>query len=67
MEVHLIVPIAMEEKLRLRHPRKAARTVGAGVVASINRVMDYPSSCPGLTRASIFLRKNDGLPGQARQ
>jgi hypothetical protein len=28
-------------------------------------------SCPGLTRASIYLRKNpfegDGLPGQARQ
>src|ERR1700716_754740 len=34
MEVHLIVPIAMEEKLRLAI-REGGRTVGAGVVASI--------------------------------
>ena len=34
MEVHLIVPIAMEEKLRFAI-REGGRTVGAGVVASI--------------------------------
>jgi len=34
IEVELIVPIAMEEKAALRHPRRR-RTVGAGVVASI--------------------------------
>src|ERR1700688_4496447 len=34
MEVHLIVPIAMEEKLRSAI-REGGRTVGAGVVASI--------------------------------
>ena len=34
MEVHLIVPIAMEEKLRFAI-REGSRTVGAGVVASI--------------------------------
>src|SRR6184192_754600 len=34
MEVHLIVPIAMEEKLRFTI-REGGRTVGAGVVASI--------------------------------
>jgi len=33
-EVHLIVPIAMEEKLRFAI-REGGRTVGAGVVASI--------------------------------
>ena len=34
MEVELIVPIAMEEKLRFAI-REGGRTVGAGVVASI--------------------------------
>jgi elongation factor Tu len=34
MEVHLIVPIAMEEKLRFA-VREGGRTVGSGVVASI--------------------------------
>jgi elongation factor Tu len=34
MEVNLIVPIAMEEKLRFAI-REGGRTVGAGVVASI--------------------------------
>ena len=34
MEVHLIVPIAMEEKLRFAI-REGGRTVGAGVVAKI--------------------------------
>ncbi len=34
MEVTLIVPIAMEEKLRFAI-REGGRTVGAGVVASI--------------------------------
>jgi elongation factor Tu len=34
MEVHLIVPIAMEEKLRFAI-REGGRTVGAGVVAGI--------------------------------
>ena len=34
MEVHLIVPIAMEEQLRFAI-REGGRTVGAGVVASI--------------------------------
>ncbi|MDP3552694.1 MAG: elongation factor Tu, partial [Methylocystis sp.] len=34
MEVALIVPIAMEEKLRFAI-REGGRTVGAGVVASI--------------------------------
>ena len=34
MEVHLIVPIAMEEKLRFAI-REGGRTVGAGIVASI--------------------------------
>ena len=34
MEVHLIVPIAMEEKLRFAI-REGGRTVGSGVVASI--------------------------------
>jgi elongation factor Tu len=34
MEVHLIVPIAMEEKLRFAI-REGGRTVGAGVVADI--------------------------------
>jgi elongation factor Tu len=34
MEVHLIVPIAMEEKLRFAI-REGGRTVGAGVVVSI--------------------------------
>ena len=34
MEVHLIVPIAMEEKLRFAI-REGGRTVGAGVVAAI--------------------------------
>jgi len=34
MEVELIAPIAMEEKLRFAI-REGARTVGAGVVASI--------------------------------
>ncbi|MGB9350547.1 MAG: EF-Tu/IF-2/RF-3 family GTPase, partial [Pseudolabrys sp.] len=34
MEVHLIVPIAMEEKLRFAI-REGGRTVGAGVVANI--------------------------------
>ncbi|MFM9161753.1 MAG: elongation factor Tu, partial [Methylocystis sp.] len=34
MEVSLIVPIAMEEKLRFAI-REGGRTVGAGVVASI--------------------------------
>ena len=34
MEVHLIVPIAMEEKLRVAI-REGGRTVGAGVVAKI--------------------------------
>ena len=37
MEVHLIVPIAMEEKLRFAI-REGGRTVGAGVVASHHRV-----------------------------
>ena len=37
MEVHLIVPIAMEEKLRFAI-REGGRTVGAGVVASIIEV-----------------------------
>jgi elongation factor Tu len=34
MEVELIAPIAMEEKLRFAS-REGGRTVGAGVVASI--------------------------------
>jgi elongation factor Tu len=34
MEVHLIVPIAMEEKLRFAI-REGGRTVGAGVVSAI--------------------------------
>ena len=34
MEVELIVPIAMEEKLRFAI-REGGRTVGAGVVANI--------------------------------
>ena len=34
MEVHLIVPIAMEEKLRFAI-REGGRTVGAGVVTKI--------------------------------
>ncbi|MEM8812932.1 MAG: elongation factor Tu, partial [Pseudomonadota bacterium] len=34
MEVELIVPIAMEEKLRFAI-REGGRTVGAGVVATI--------------------------------
>ncbi|MEC7177575.1 MAG: elongation factor Tu, partial [Pseudomonadota bacterium] len=34
MEVELIVPIAMEEKLRFAI-REGGRTVGAGVVSSI--------------------------------
>jgi elongation factor Tu len=34
MDVELIVPIAMEEKLRFAI-REGGRTVGAGVVASI--------------------------------
>jgi elongation factor Tu len=34
MEVHLIVPIAMDEGLRFAI-REGGRTVGAGVVASI--------------------------------
>ena len=34
MEVHLIVPIAMEEKLRFAI-REGGRTVGAGVVSKI--------------------------------
>jgi elongation factor Tu len=37
MEVELIVPIAMEEKLRFAI-REGGRTVGAGVVASDHRV-----------------------------
>ena len=34
MEVHLIVPIAMDEKLRFAI-REGGRTVGSGVVVSI--------------------------------
>ena len=37
MDVTLIVPIAMEEKLRFAI-REGGRTVGAGVVAAINDV-----------------------------
>ena len=40
MEVTLIVPIAMEEKLRFAI-REGGRTVGAGVVASHHRVTTW--------------------------
>jgi hypothetical protein len=42
----------------------------AGKDSGLGIVRQYPSSCPGLTRASIDLQKTlvlDGLPGQARQ
>src|SRR4029078_266062 len=43
MEVHLIVPIAMEEKLRFAI-REGGRTVGAGVVARLIEELKFPAS-----------------------
>ena len=53
MEVHLIVPIAMEEKLRFAI-REGGRTVGAGVVASIlNDHRNNPSAPTELKLAQV--------------
>src|ERR1700724_3214163 len=65
MEVHLIVPIAMEEQLRFAI-REGGRTVGAGVVASIIEKGNNPSSCPALCRdttTSFFRRQGRNNPG----
>ena len=66
MEVQLIVPIAMEEKLRFAI-REGGRTVGAGVVAENHRVTNDPSSCPGCkARASATSLTNTWMAGTTR-
>src|SRR5687768_114056 len=63
MEVHLIVPIAMEEKLRFAI-REGGRTVGAGVVASI---IEYRPVAPSRKRARpVFEKRKTGSSVRGR-
>jgi hypothetical protein len=50
---------------RMQNELNQTQRMAQAGIAQIEPVL--PPSCAGLTRASIFLRNEDGLPGQARQ
>ena len=58
MEVELIVPIAMEEKLRFAI-REGGRTVGAGVVARSSS--KQAASWPGSAARAFEMRRASGM------
>jgi hypothetical protein len=60
MNVELIVPIAMEEKLRFAI-REGGRTVGAGVVARSSSNQTNRRSCPD------WLRRGMGPAGSSHK